>query len=57
MKNFKVIVNSGSKNKASVADIYEIDGNMSVVTMISKRYVYIDDVPHNGKESALHRLE
>ena len=49
MKNFKVIANSGSKNKASVADLYEIDGNMSIVTQITKRYVYIDNTPHNRK--------
>lgn len=49
MKNFKVIVNSRSKNKASIADLYEIDGKMSIVTDITKRYVYIDNTPHNRK--------
>jgi hypothetical protein len=49
MKSFKVLVNSGSKNKASVADLYEIDGNISAVTAITKRYVYIDNTPYNRK--------
>ena len=47
MKDFKVIVNGGSKNKASVADLYEIDGSMSIVTAISARYVYIDNIAYN----------
>jgi len=47
MKNFKVIVNAGSKNKASIADLYEIDDNISTVTAISARYVYIDNIAYN----------
>tara|TARA_R100000544_G_scaffold32860_1_gene19265 strand:+ start:657 stop:872 length:216 start_codon:yes stop_codon:yes gene_type:complete len=49
MKEFKVMLNAASKNKASVGDLFEIDGNLSTVTLISNRYVYIDGVPHNRK--------
>lgn len=55
MKNFKVIVNSRSKNKASIADLYEIDGRMSIVTDITKKYVYIDNTPHN--RNVINRLK
>jgi len=49
MKKFKVMLNAASINKASVGDLFEIDGNLSTVTLISNRYVYIDGVPHNRK--------
>ena len=43
------MLNAASINKASVGDLFEIDGNLSIVTLISNRYVYIDGVPHNRK--------
>ena len=49
MKKLKVMLNAASINKASVGDLFEIDGNLSIVTLISNRYVYIDGVPHNRK--------
>ena len=49
MKKLKVMLNAASINKASVGDLFEIDGNLSTVTLISNRYVYIDGVPHNRK--------
>jgi|TARA_B110000967_G_scaffold209225_1_gene264445 hypothetical protein len=49
MQEFKVMLNAASINKASIGDLFEIDGNISIVTLISNRYVYIDGVPHNRK--------
>jgi len=49
MQEFKVMLNVASINKASIGDSFEIDGNLSIVTLISNRYVYIDGVPHNRK--------
>ena len=48
MNSFKVILNT-AVNKASIGDVFEIDGNISIVTQLSNRYVYIDGVPHNRK--------
>tara|TARA_R110002096_G_scaffold303281_1_gene498290 strand:+ start:1838 stop:2053 length:216 start_codon:yes stop_codon:yes gene_type:complete len=48
MNLFKVILHT-AVNKASIGDVFEIDGNLSVVTQLSNRYVYIDGVPHNRK--------
>ena len=48
MESFRVL-SFTSVNRADVGDIYEIDGNMAVVTKVSNRYAYIDGVPHHRK--------
>ena len=47
---FRVLVNLTSINKCNVGDILEINGEMKVVTCISKKYVYIDGKPYHRKK-------
>ena len=48
-KKFRVLAHTGV-NKASLGDIYSIDNELVVVTNISKKYAYLDGIPHNLKE-------
>lgn len=46
---FIVLSNAGSSNKCSVGDILEIDGDIKIVTQISKRKVYLDGVAYDKR--------
>ena len=46
---FRVLLHIGV-NKAVVGDIFEIDEVLSIVTLLSNRKVYIDNIPFDRKE-------
>ncbi len=50
MKELRVLCNVASINHCNVGDILEVDGEIAVVTAISKKYIYIDGNPHNRKQ-------